>query len=137
MAPLAENLLWELVKHLKQWLVNLRRAGTARKRQSINALRAVIVAARATRAYLRHLDESGKADRAQEAELSRMWTELGFVLFDLGLGALAKRCDISGRYWSDPARLEREFLDKADIGLERMEQLARRTLAEVSRSQLR
>lgn len=137
MATLTNSLLWELVKHLKQWLVNLRRAGTARKRESIDALRAVIVAARATRAYLRHLDKSGKTDRVQEAELSRMWTELGFVLSDLGLGALAKRCDISGRYWSDPAKLERDFLDKADIGLERMEQLARQTVAEVERSQAR
>ena len=137
MAPLAENLLWELVKHLKQWLTNLRRAGKERKRQSINALRAVIVAARSTRAYLRHLDKSGKTDRAQEAELSRIWTELGFVLSDLGLGALAKRCDISGRYWSDPAQLEHEFLDRADIGLERMEQLARQMVAEVERSRAR
>ena len=42
--------LWELVKHLKQWLVNLRNAGQARKTESIDALRAVIVAARQTSA---------------------------------------------------------------------------------------
>jgi hypothetical protein len=137
LAPLTDSLLWELVKHLRQWLTNLRRAGSQRKRESIDALRAVIVAARATRAYLRHLEKSAKSDRAQEAELSRMWTELGFKLSDLGLGALAKRCDVSGRYWSDPSQLEIEFLDRADIGLERMERLARQTVAEVERGQKR
>ena len=134
MAPLADSSLWELVKHLKQWLINLRRAGRARKRESIDALRAVIVAARATRVYLRRLAANGQHDHDEEARLARLWTELGFVLADLGLGALAKRCDVSGRYWSDPAQFEREFLDRADIGLERMEQLARQMVAEVERS---
>lgn len=133
MATLTDSLLWELVKHLKQWLTNLRRAGEARKRESIHALRAVITAARATRVYIRHLEESGTADRKTETELSQRWTDLGFVLGDLGLGALAKRCDVKGRYWSDPEQFEPGFLDKADVGLERMEQLARQTLAEVER----
>ena len=133
MAPLTDSTLWELVKHLKQWLTNLRRAGEARKRQSIDALRAVIVAARATRVYLRRLGDSEPADHAEEARLSRRWTELGFVLKDLGLGALAKRCDVSGRYWSDPAQFDADFLERADVGLERMEKLARQTLAEVER----
>ncbi len=131
MPPLADNLLWELFKHLRQWLVNLDRAGAERKRESIAALRRVTVAARATRVYLRRLADTARADHAEEAKLSQMWTELGFRLKDLGLGALAKRCDVSGRYWSDPAQFEREFLDRADVGLERMEQLARQLVAEI------
>lgn len=132
MPTLTASLLWDLVKHLRQWLVNLARAGEARKRESIAALRAVTIAARATRAYLRRIAETGQTDHAEEARLSEMWTGLGFKLQDLGLGALAKRCDITGRYWADPAQFDREFLDKADVGLERMEQLARRLLAEIT-----
>ena len=133
MASLTANLLWELFKHLRQWLVNLDRAGEQRKRESIEALRAVTLAARATRVYLRRLADTARADHAEEARLSELWTGLGFKLKDLGLGALAKRCDVTGRYWSDPSQLDREFLDKADVGLERMEQLARRLLAELGK----
>jgi hypothetical protein len=133
MPTLTASLLWELVKHLKQWLVNLDRAGDQRKRESIAALRAVTVAARATRAYLRRLADTAQADHAEEARLSEMWTGLGFKLQDLGLGTLAKRCDVTGRYWADPASFDREFLDKADVGLERMEQLSRQLLAQVAR----
>ena len=134
MPPFTDILLWELFKHLRQWLVNLSRAGTQRKRESIEALRAVTLAARATRVYLRRVTDTAHADHAEEARLSQMWSELGFRLKDLGLGALAKRCDISGRYWADPTQFDGEFLQRADVGLERMEQLARQLLAEVERA---
>jgi hypothetical protein len=58
-----------------------------------------------------------------------MWTELGFRLRDLELTRLAKRCDINGRYWADPEQFDADFLRRADIGLARMEQLARQLLA--------
>ncbi|MGB5201892.1 MAG: hypothetical protein WBN68_12185 [Sedimenticolaceae bacterium] len=125
--------LWELVKHLKQWLLNLRKAGEARKNESIDALRAVIVAARQTSAYVRRLNDIGQQDHAEEANLTAMWTELSFKLADLKLSKLAKRCDIKGRYWANPAQFDAEFLEKADIGLERMEQLARQMVAEIER----
>ena len=131
MPSLTSSLLWELFKHLKQWLVNLDRAGEQRKRESIEALRSVTLAARATRVYLRRLADTSRADHTEEARLAEMWTGLGFQLKDLGLGALAKRCDVTGRYWADPSQFDREFLDRADVGLERMEQLARRLLAEL------
>ncbi|NND00931.1 MAG: hypothetical protein HKN85_12185 [Gammaproteobacteria bacterium] len=133
MAVITDIGLWELIKHLKQWLTNLRRAGGARKRQSRDALRGVILAARNTGVYVRRLNETGSQDHAEEARLSSMWTALGFQLTDLGLVKLAKRCDISGRYWSDPAQFDDDFLDKADVGLEKMERLARRTVAEIER----
>jgi hypothetical protein len=44
---------------------------------------------------------------------------------------LAKRCDITGRYWADPTQFDQEFLQRADVGLARMEQLARRLVAEI------
>lgn len=133
MALITDISLWALIKHLKSWLTNLRRAGDERKRQSIKALRAVIIAARNTRAYLRKMTDTGKQDHSEEAKLAQKWTELGFVLKDLGLGTLAKRCDITGRYWADPQQFDCEFLDKADVGLERMEQLARQMVAEIER----
>jgi hypothetical protein len=134
MALITDISLWELFKHLKAWLGNLQRAGRARKRESIDALRAVVVAARHTRAYLRRLRDTENQDHAEEARLAGMWTELGFRLADLGLSKLAKRCDISGRYWSDPERFDEDFIGKADVGLDRMEQLARQMIAEVGSS---
>jgi hypothetical protein len=131
MAPISDIGLWQLFNHLRAWLGNLQRAGRERKRESVDALRAVVVAARHTRAYLRRLRDTAAADHAEEARLSGMWTELGFRLTDLGLAKLAKRCDISGRYWSDPARFEEDFIRRADVGLDRMEQLARQLIAEV------
>ena len=134
MAVLTDISLWELFKHLKQWLNNLSRANRERQKQSIAALRAVIIAARQTQAYLRLLHDTALQDHAQEAKLSEMWTELGFELTDLGLSKLAKRCDIKGRYWANPDRFSNDFLQKADVGLERMEQLARQLVAEIERN---
>jgi len=134
MAVLTDISLWELFKHLKQWLVNLSRANRERQGQSIAALRTVIIAARQTQAYLRLLHDTALQDHAQEAKLSEMWTELGFELTDLGLSKLAKRCDIKGRYWANPDRFDCDFLQKADVGLERMEQLARQMVAKIERN---
>jgi hypothetical protein len=90
-----------------------------------------VIAARHTQTYVRRLNDTANQDHKQEAKLSEMWTELGFRLADLGLSKLAKRCDIKGRYWADPKRFDDEFLQKADVGLERMEQLARQMLAQI------
>ena len=127
--------LWELIRHLKQWLTNLNRASKQRQRQSIEALRAVVVAARHTQAYVRRLNDTDSQDHLQEAKLSEMWTELGFRLSDLGLSKLAKRCDIKGRYWANPEHFDNAFLHKADVGLERMERLARQMLVQLERKQ--
>ena len=134
MIPASERLLWELFRHLKAWLANLQRAGASRKHESIEALRGVVIAARLTQTYLRRLQDKQTRDHAREGELTRTWTELGFRLADLGLNKLAKRCDISGRYWADPKCFDTDFMDKADIGLERMEALARQLIAEVEAS---
>jgi hypothetical protein len=131
MAVISDISLWALFRHLGSWLGNLSRARQQRKRESIEALRAVVVAARHTQAYLRQLEDTGQQNHATEANLAGLWTELGFRLIDLGLTKLAKRCDIRGRYWADPNVLDADFLQRADIGLERMEQLARQLLAEI------
>ena len=133
MALITEVSLWSLLRHAGRWLGNLRRAGVERKRESRAALRAVIRAARRTRTYLRHLERQQSADAAIEADLADLWTRLAFRLEDLDLGKLAKRCDIRGRYWADPEQFDSEFLARADVGLERIEQLARQLLDEVKK----
>lgn len=125
--------LWELVKHAGSWLINLRKAKQVRQRESIDALRKVVIAARRTAVYTRQLSDTGRPSHAVEAELATLWTELGFALDDLGLDKLAKRCKISGRHWADPDDMDKAFLEKADIGLARMEQLASEMLHEIER----
>lgn len=124
--------LWELVKHTGSWVTNLKRANKERKKESINALRQVVVAARQTAVYMRQLEETGDKSHQVEAELSMLWTELGFALEDLGIDKLAKRCRIKGKHWEDPGKMDKEYLKKADVSLVRMEQIANEVLREIN-----
>ncbi len=124
--------LWELVKHTGSWLANLKRAKSARKQESIEALRRVVIAARKTSVYTRQLQEVGKRSHETESELAVLWTELSFALQDLGVDKLAKRCYIKGRQWADPEQIDKDYLEKADVGLEKMEQLANAMLLEIN-----
>lgn len=119
-----------LLGHLLRWLANLRRAGDARKQESRRALQDVVRAVRRTQVYLRAV-EAGRATVAEEADLAERWTELGFRLEALGLTRLARRCDIRGRHGADPRAFDAEFLERADIQLDRIETLARLTLREL------
>lgn len=131
MEGLTTGLLWDIFTHARSWLANLDRAGKLRKQQSIQALRGVITAARETAVYLRQVKDSGKPNHQTEAHLSILWTELGFALEDLGINKLAKRCQIKGKHWSNPKQYDDNFINKADVSLERMEQLARQILHQV------
>lgn len=123
--------LWELIKHAGSWVVNLRRASVARKQESVNALRQVILAAQKTSVYIRQINDTGHKDHNIEAELSIAWTELSFKLEDLGIDALAQRCRMKGKHWANPSQFASKELEKADIGLEKMEILAGEILSEV------
>lgn len=125
--------IWELVKHTGSWISNLKRAKSARKLESIIALRKVILAARKTSVYVRQLHETGRQTHQTEAEIAVLWTELGFALEDLGIGKLAKRCRISGKHWANPSQSDLQFLEKANIGLASMEQLANELLREIKK----
>jgi hypothetical protein len=81
---------------------------------------------------MRQLQETGRRIHETEAELAVLWTELGFALQDLGVDKLAKRCYIKGRQWADPNQMDKDYLEKADVGLEKMEQLANELLLEIS-----
>jgi len=125
------GVLWDIFKHTGSWLVNLGRAGEARKRQSVKALREVITAARETAVYIRQMRETGRRDHAAEKYLTVLWTELGFALQDLGIGKLAKRCQIKGKEWSNPEDYNPGFFAKADMSLERMERMAKEILRQI------
>ncbi|MGZ8982474.1 MAG: hypothetical protein ACXW11_00800 [Methylotenera sp.] len=124
--------LWELVKHTGRWLSNLKRAKDTRKKESIEALRKVVIAARKTSVYMRQLQETGSRSHETEAELAVLWTELSFALQDLGVTKLAKRCYIKGKQWADPSQMDKDYLEKADVGLEKMELLANEVLLEIN-----
>lgn len=133
MAEISAGLIWEILKHASSWLANLGRAGKGRKEQSIRALREVITASRETAVYLRHMKESGNRKPKTEAHLAVLWTELGFALEDIGIGKLAKRCQIKGKHWANPDHYDDDFLQKADVSLEKMEKLAIEILAQINR----
>lgn len=133
MPELTASTLWELFKNAKTWLTNLNRASESRKEESRDAVRQIIIAARETAVYVRQLHETGITDHQTESRLSRLWTELGFTLDDLGIDKLAKRCRIKGKYWSDPNHYDEDFIEKADISLERMERLSMEILAGIGR----
>ena len=125
--------LWELVKHAGSWVANLKRAKSARKKESIAALRKVVVAAQRTSVYMRQLHDTGTRSYKTEEELATLWTELSFALDDIGVEKLAKRCRIKGRHLADPEKMDNAYLEKADVGLERMEQLAVEVLRDIDR----
>lgn len=133
MDALSSKVLGELFNHGTRWLSNLRRANDKRKQASVQALRKVITASRETAVYVRQLNDIGKRDHNTEKHLSLLWTELGFALEDLGIQKLAKRCQIKGKHWSNPEHYDKEFLDKADVNLDKMERIARTVLAEINR----
>ena len=122
-----------LFTHLKKWATNLRRANIERKAESTDALQDVIRAVRKTAVYLRQIKRRGESTEEKEEELSLMWTNLGFKLEELKLGGLARKCQISGKHWSDPEHYSPEFLEKADVSLESIEKLALTLLEEIKR----
>mgnify|MGYP003624983074 FL=1 len=132
MDSLSSKVLGELFNHGSRWLLNLRRAKGERKQASVTALRKVITSSRETAVYIRQLNDSGERDHNTERHLSVLWTELGFALEDLGILKLAKRCQIKGKHWSNPSHYDKDFLDKADVSLDRMERVAREVLAEIN-----
>lgn len=105
-----------IITHIKRWVTNLVRAKSERKKQSKEALRAVIKAVRETAIYLRILREGRPKSIARERKLSLLWTELSFRIEDLGLKKLASRCSIMGRYWADPTAFSIDLIQGTDIG---------------------
>lgn len=133
--PVMTAVEWlDLLTHVKQWVSNLLRARTKRKAESKKALRSVLLAVRETEIYVRKLKEGGKKSIKAEEKLSMRWTNLSFLLEDLKLEKLAKRCEIKGRYWANPSRYDSDFLNKAGTRLPEVERVAVLALAEIDRA---
>lgn len=125
--------LADLLTHCVKWLAQLDRAKVARKKESKDALVAVIQAARATQVYLRELNDTQQRNYKTETSITKDWTELGQACQDLGLIALAKRCEVSARYWADPEQLGNEFIERADIKTDSIIQRAKQALAAIEK----
>jgi len=125
--------IWEILKNARSWLANLHRASQERKADSVRAVRNVITASRETAVYMREMKDTKNRNHNTEAHLSVLWTELAFSLEDIGINKLAKRCHISGKHWANPNNYDQDFLEKADISLDKMEKLANEILAQINR----
>jgi hypothetical protein len=126
-----------LIKHVKQWLSNLGRAGKLRKQESKKALRSVLMAVRETERYVTDLSEGGKQSRKREKEISLLWTSLSFELQDIGLSKLARVCQIKGKYWSTRKKdgtsfFSEDFLNKAGTRLADIERAASLALIKIT-----
>ncbi len=121
-----------IITHIKKWVGNLLRAKENRKKESKEALRAVIKAVRETTLYLRRLREGGGKSLKKERELSLLWTELSFRIEDLKLDRLAERCNLMGRYWADPTLFDAAFLNRAGKRLADVEKLAYTSLEQIT-----
>ena len=84
--------------------------------EAVEALRAVVVAARGTRVYLRELADSGRRNHARETELVETWTRLGFVLTPVPETHLC--CGSAGTYSLTQPALSRQLRDRKVAALE-------------------
>lgn len=123
--------LWELIKHVMSWLSNLKRANESRKKESISALRKVVLASRKTAVYIRKLNQDKVRNIDEEGELSLLWTELGFELEDLGLSKLSERCYLKGKHWENPETKNTKLLEKGDLSLDKIEAMATQLIREI------
>lgn len=123
-------ILKAFTQHAARWLANLRRAGQDRQNRSLSAVNQVVSLARKTRAYARGV-RAGQQDFRAEGDLAAAWSDLAFELRQLGLGTLAKKCDLSSRFWADPQQFPPGFLDEADIRFDSIERLARQIEASI------
>lgn len=124
-----------LAGHIAKWLANLNRAKEDRKRQSLLAVNKVVVLVRKTMVYSRALKQGSK-DFNVESNLATEWSELAFELSNLKLDALAKKCDLKGRYWADPEGFSKDFLFEADISFQTVDRLARNISVKVKTGNL-
>lgn len=114
----------DVATHILKWLTNLRRANKDRRRESLKAVNKIVALIRKTTAYSRGLRD-GKQDFGTEAMLAEQWSDLAHDLAELKLVSLAKKCDLTGRFWADAAQFTPDFLTQADISFQSVERLAR------------
>lgn len=122
-----------LAKGILDWLTRLAKTSGEEKKKCLTAVEEVVGAVRRTEAYCRARD-AGHTDIRTEGDLAEMWTRIGYSLRSVGATALAKRCDVKGRYWANPEKFSDEWWDAADIGLDSVEKLAHQIRLQVERT---
>jgi len=115
--------LVSLLTHIGRWIGNLRRASKERKAESRQALRSVILAIRETEVYIRHTKDGGRKSIKKERDLALRWTELSFELQDIGLAKLSNRCRVTGKFFADPSKFDKRFLQDLADKLTQLEKL--------------
>lgn len=121
---------WEVAKHLKTWVTNLRRAKEDRKKESVEALRQVIIASRGMRIYINEWNE-GVRDYSREKQLSEEWTTLGFLVRDLGLKDLSAKCDALAVKLTMIDQVSKETIEKTREALVSIEERAQDILVPI------
>ncbi len=121
---------WEVAKHLKTWVTNLKRARDSRKKESIEALRQVVVSSRGMRIYINEWSE-GVRHYSSEIALSEEWTKLSYLLKDLDLKDLANKCDELAVKLTKIDSTNNETVEKTREALVNIEDRAKEILDEV------
>lgn len=108
---------------LLNWITGIR---TVRNAQADAAVRAVLVAANATTAYI--VDwENGNRDREKEHELVRLWSEAAAAIRHHDRD-FAFKLDMKARYWADPDTWNEDDVKRAGIALKDVAARARSLL---------
>jgi hypothetical protein len=91
------------------------------------AVLAIATAADETRMYLRDSKEQRVRDNTKEAYLSKLWRQSAVELMEFD-DNLAKRCEMKGEFWSDPASWSRKDIASARILLKDISEQVRQLI---------
>lgn len=122
-----------IITHIKKWVTNLLRAKKERKKQSREALEAVILAIIETQTYLGDIKERGKKAKSKKTEknLALLWTGLSLKVRSIKLEKLADSCKDLGKYWADPSLFSKEYLKSINSNLSEIEKRAENILDQI------
>lgn len=122
-----------IITHIKKWVTNLLRAKKERKKQSKEALEAVILAIIETQIYLGDIKERGKKAKSKKIEknLALLWTGLSLKVRSIKLEKLAASCKDLGKYWVDPSLVSKDFIEGLKCNLSEVEKLAENILDQI------
>lgn len=122
-----------IITHIKKWVTNLLRAKKERKKQSREALEAVILAIIETQIYLGDIKERGKKAKSKKIEknLALLWTGLSLKVRSIKLEKLATSCKDLGKYWAVPSLFSKEYIKSINSNLSEIETRAENILNQI------
>lgn len=127
---ISKNKYYEMIEGVFEWLKSLDSTSEKKRKDSVDALRSVVLAIRETSNYLNSKDTN---NYIIEKKLSNSWTELSFKLKDLDMSMLAKKCFLKGKYWSNPEDYNSKNISQSVISLDMMEHLATKQLKAIEK----